>query len=67
MVRRLCFGHIDQARDLDTFELKEAEISAKTSRLPVALDGEVRIMHTPLRYRSRPRALRVIVPETLSS
>jgi diacylglycerol kinase family enzyme len=67
MVRRLCFGHMDQARDLDTFELKEAEISAKTSRLPVALDGEVRIMHTPLRYRSRPRALRVIVPETLSS
>jgi diacylglycerol kinase family enzyme len=64
MVCRLCFGHLDQARDLDTFELAEAEISAKTSRLPVALDGEVRIMHTPLRYRSRPGALRVIVPET---
>ena len=41
----------------------EAEISAKTSRLPVALDGEVKIMHTPLHYRSRPGALRVIVPE----
>jgi diacylglycerol kinase family enzyme len=64
MVCRLCFGHLDQARDLDTFHLAEAEISAKTSRLPVALDGEVRIMHTPLHYRSRPRALRIIVPET---
>lgn len=63
MVCRLCFGHLDQARDLDTFELPEAEIGAKTSRLPVALDGEVRIMHTPLRYRSRPGALRMIVPE----
>jgi diacylglycerol kinase family enzyme len=63
MVCRLCFGHLDQARDLDTFQLVEAEISAKTSRLPVALDGEVRIMHTPLHYRSRPRALRVIVPK----
>jgi diacylglycerol kinase family enzyme len=67
MVCRLCFGHLDQARDLDKFELAEAEISAKTSRVPVALDGEVRIMHTPLRYRSRPRALRVIVSETLQS
>lgn len=63
MVCRLCFGHLDQVRDLDTFQLMEAEISAKTSRLPVALDGEVKIMHTPLHYRSRPGALRVIVPE----
>ena len=62
MVCRLCFGHLDQARDLDKFELAEAEIAAKTSRLPVALDGEVKIMHTPLHYRSRPRALRVFVP-----
>jgi diacylglycerol kinase family enzyme len=64
MVCRLCFGRMDQARDLDTFQLAEAEISAKTSRLPVALDGEVRIMHTPLHYRSRPGALRIIIPET---
>jgi diacylglycerol kinase family enzyme len=63
MVCRLCFGRMDQARDLDTFELAEAEVSAKTSRLPVALDGDVQIMHTPLRYRSRPRALTVIVAE----
>ena len=62
MVCRLCFGHLDQARDLDKLELAEAEISAKASRLPVALDGEVKIMHTPLHYRSRPGALRVLVP-----
>jgi diacylglycerol kinase family enzyme len=63
MICRLCFGHLDQDRDLDTFQLAAAEIGAKTSRLPVALDGEVRIMHTPLHYRSRPSALRVIVPD----
>jgi diacylglycerol kinase family enzyme len=63
MVCRLCFGHLDQTRDLDTFELTEAEITAKARRLPVALDGEVEIMPTPLHYRSRPRALRVIVSE----
>ena len=43
-------------------EVKEAEIGAKTSRLPVALDGEVRILHTPLKYRSRTGALHVIAP-----
>jgi diacylglycerol kinase family enzyme len=62
MVWRLCFGHLDQSRDLDKFALAEATISAKASRLPVALDGEVKIMHPPLHYRSRPRALQVIVP-----
>jgi diacylglycerol kinase family enzyme len=63
MVCRLCFGHMNQKRDLDTLELAEAEVTAKSSRLPVTLDGEVRIMRPPLRYRSRPGALRVIVPE----
>lgn len=62
MVCRLCFGRMDQARDLDRFEVTEAEVGAKSSRLPVALDGDVHIMHTPLHYRSRPGALRVIVP-----
>ena len=58
----MCFGRLDQARDLETFQLAAAEVSAKTSRLPVALDGDVQIMHTPLQYRSRPRALTAIVP-----
>ena len=62
MVCRLCVGRMNQARDLDTFEVTEAEVSSKTSRLPVALDGDVRIMHTPLHYRSLPGALKVIVP-----
>jgi hypothetical protein len=29
----------------------------------VALDGDVEFMHPPLRYRTRPGALRVIVPD----
>ncbi|MGV1015701.1 MAG: diacylglycerol/lipid kinase family protein, partial [Methyloceanibacter sp.] len=61
MVCRLCLGR-DPARDLDTFKLREAHIDAKASRLPVALDGDVQILHPPLHYRSRPGALRVIAP-----
>ncbi|MBM3544529.1 MAG: diacylglycerol kinase family lipid kinase [Alphaproteobacteria bacterium] len=61
-VCRLCLRHPNPERDLDTFKLKEAEIDAKTSRLPVALDGDVQMLHPPLHYRSRPGALRVITP-----
>jgi len=28
----------------------------------VALDGELRLMETPLEFRSRPRSLKVLVP-----
>jgi diacylglycerol kinase family enzyme len=62
MICRLCFGHASQARDIESFKLKEVEVKSKTSRLPVALDGEVEILHPPLRYRSLPGALHVIVP-----
>jgi YegS/Rv2252/BmrU family lipid kinase len=62
MICRMVFGKVSQARDIESFRLKELQVRSKTSRLPVALDGEVEMMHPPLRYRSRPRALRVIVP-----
>ena len=62
MVCRLCFGHLDQAPRPRNASADGAEISVKTSRLPVALDGEVKIMHPPLHYCIRPKALRVIVP-----
>ena len=62
MVWRMSFGRINEARDLDRFELAEAEVSARAIQLSVALDGEVSFLHTPLHYRSRAQALRVIVP-----
>ncbi len=62
MICRMCFGHADNARDIESFKVKEATVSSRTSRLPVALDGEVEFMRPPLNYRMRPKALRVIVP-----
>lgn len=50
--------------ELDRLEVESAEILTRTSRLPVALDGEIETLAPPLRYRVRPRALRVIVPRT---
>ena len=55
-------GGIDQAKDFDAFCVTEARIETRKRRLLVALDGEVERMETPLHYRVRPAALRVLVP-----
>ncbi|HKQ54532.1 MAG TPA: diacylglycerol kinase family protein [Methyloceanibacter sp.] len=65
MACRMSFGRLNEARDLDRFELAEAEVSARAIQISVALDGEISFMHTPLHYRSRAQALRVIVPGTV--
>ena len=65
MICRMCFGHVSQGRDMESFRLKEVLVRSETSRLPVALDGEVEMMHPPLHYRSQPGALRVIVPSPI--
>jgi diacylglycerol kinase family enzyme len=42
----------------------ELTIAASSRRMGVSLDGELMILAPPLRYRIRPRALRVMVPTT---
>jgi diacylglycerol kinase family enzyme len=44
------------------FATDELRVDARVRELEVALDGEVARMETPLHYRSRPGALRVMVP-----
>ena len=56
------FGNVDQARDFDALCVEEATIESRRPRLLVARDGEVEWMNTPLLYRSRPDALRLLVP-----
>jgi len=52
----------DRVRELDLFRVTEAVVETGRSHLKVALDGEVAALTSPLRYRSRPGALRVIAP-----
>ena len=59
---RTYLGFLAQERDLRTFKLTTVEISARRRRLLVALDGEVRMIRAPLRYRIRPGDLQVFVP-----
>jgi diacylglycerol kinase family enzyme len=48
---------------LDTLLVPEIAINARRRRVPVALDGEIALLPTPLMYRTRPGALRVCVPD----
>jgi diacylglycerol kinase family enzyme len=58
---RCVAGLVDQ-RDLRIFAVPAVEISSRRKRLLVAFDGEIRWMQTPLHYRIRPAALRVLAP-----
>lgn len=55
-------GRLNTAKDFEAFSVRSARIEARTSRLPVARDGEVETMVPPLQYAIRPGALHVFVP-----
>jgi len=60
---RALFGRLDPEKDFVSVGLPWAEVATTWRRsLRVALDGEVKRLPTPLRYRVRPRALRVLAP-----
>lgn len=51
-----------QSKDFDALQARQIEVETKRKRVPVAVDGEVAEMATPLRYKIRAGALKVIVP-----
>ncbi len=59
---RAMFGGLRQEKDFVALCTREIWIGTKHRRLRVALDGEVTILEPPLRYRVRPKALRVLTP-----
>jgi diacylglycerol kinase family enzyme len=62
------FGRLRQAGDFDSLGAEEIWVETRRPRrLPVATDGEVNVMTTPLHYRVRPGALKVIVPKEVMS
>jgi diacylglycerol kinase family enzyme len=62
------FGRLRQAHDFDALTAREIWVETrKPKRIPVATDGEVNVMTTPLHYRVRPGALKVIVPKAVTS
>ena len=60
---RAVFGRLNNDRDFLALRSNEVKILTRRKRLRVAFDGEIQWMQTPLQYRVRSRALRVIVPK----
>lgn len=57
------FGRISEQDNFDILSATEASVETRRRTIRVALDGEVKRLRTPLSYRVRPAALRVIVPD----
>lgn len=62
---RMLLGRLEQAQDFETLATAELEVRTRRRHLRVAVDGEVRPMLSPLRWRSRPGALAVLAPPAL--
>lgn len=59
---RALMGITNPAKDLRMFHADTLEIGLRSSRVTVAMDGELVELGTPLHYRIRPAALRVYAP-----
>ena len=59
---RSLVGSLREAMDLEAYRARRITIATRRSYLPVATDGEVTMMETPLEYENRPGALLVVVP-----
>ena len=59
---RAFLGHLNQEKDFEAYLVEEAFIDSHRHSILVTTDGEVQRLETPLHFRSRPTALRVIVP-----
>jgi diacylglycerol kinase family enzyme len=64
---RLLFGRVDRSPMAEFDEVSSIELAVDRPRLDVALDGELVPMTSPLRFRCRAKALRVLVPPSESS
>lgn len=62
LLLRTITGTVKQWRDFEEVLTDSLTIQTRRKRLPVAFDGEVATMDTPLKYRIIPDALRVLVP-----
>lgn len=59
---RSLMGLLHGTRDFESLTAQSITIATRHKTLPVATDGEVNVMRTPLEYKIRPRGLRVVVP-----
>ena len=62
VLAEVLLGRLSRSTLLDRKLCRRVEITADGDEIDVAIDGEVETLSSPLRYRSRPGALAVLVP-----
>ncbi len=62
LLLRTITGTVKQWRDFEEVLTESVTIQTRRKLMPVAFDGEVYAVETPLRYKTLPKALRVLVP-----
>jgi diacylglycerol kinase family enzyme len=62
MALRAFLGRLRASKEFEVLRTTELRIETRGRQARVATDGEVLLLDTPLRYRTRPGALRVVVP-----
>ncbi|HEY8993233.1 MAG TPA: diacylglycerol kinase family protein [Lacunisphaera sp.] len=63
LLTRSLVGRLDEADALSAMAATEVVIESLNGPIPVAADGEVLKLQTPMHFRIRSRALRVLVPD----
>jgi diacylglycerol kinase family enzyme len=63
---KVALGLIDPVRDVELFRVQDLEIKARRRHMRIAMDGETVEAIPPLRFRTRPRSLRVLAPASTS-
>ncbi|MCC6588387.1 MAG: hypothetical protein IT168_16965 [Bryobacterales bacterium] len=63
VLANILFGRFKSRDEFDVLRAAEVTIETRGRSVGVSIDGEVVKMSPPLIFRSRPRALRVMVPE----
>jgi len=66
LLRILLLGILGLKRDGDFTSMfsREVQVRTRRRRVMVSADGQLLMLETPLHYRIRPKALRVLAPET---
>ncbi len=59
---RALAGRVREEKDFQVLLTDAVRIDTRRSHMRVAMDGEVKLLEAPLRYRIHPRALRVLLP-----
>ena len=63
LLLKTVFGTAKQWKEFEEVLCESLTIQTRRKQIQVAFDGEVSTMQTPLKYRTLPKVLKVLVPK----